>query len=71
MEGRDVNLVCIRANKRDEPFSHGSGAGVSEGKSENGGRVSISLSKNIGDASRDDLGFTSARTGDDHDRSLD
>lgn len=71
MEGRDVDLICIRANKRDEPFSHGSGAGVSEGKSKDGGRVSVSLSKDIGDASRNDLGFTSTGTGDDHDRSLD
>ena len=70
MKGVDKYVVTVGSNEINKTGAHGICAGFGEGKSQDGVGGGVSIFEYIGDAEGEGLSFTSAWTGDDHDRTF-
>jgi hypothetical protein len=67
VEGMDIDFICVGADKGKEAAAHGDCSGIGIGEAEDIRGEYIRLQQYLPDAGCQDLGFTGARAGDDHD----
>lgn len=70
VKGMQVDFVCVAADELDQAFAHCDYAGIGKGEAEDVLGLGIGFEQDLADAAGQDLGFSGARSGNDHHWSL-
>ena len=65
-----VDLVGIAADELDESLAHGHDPGIGEGQAKDILGLGIRIEQDLADPTGEDLGFSGARSGNDHHRTF-